>query len=94
MDPMTIQQPRPVLISMIAGALAQAATASLTLHVPGKPPQPLSSRTTDLPGLLRDAPVGTRLVTPDGCSVELTGDGCTISNPGRAMVQAIARISR
>ena len=93
-SPLTLAHPRPVLACKIAGALAQAAIKALTLQAPGGQPQPLTARTTDLPALLRDAPAGTRLTTPDGCVIELGGDACTINNPGRALVQAIARISR
>lgn len=94
MKSMTLNHPRPELACKIAGALAQSATADLTLHTPGKAPTPLTARTTDLPAILRDAPVGTRLLTPQGCIIEITASGCTIRNAGRELVQAMERIDR
>lgn len=92
--PLTLRHPRNALASMIAGALAQAATQSLTLRRPGLPEEVLKPLTTDLPELLRAAPIGTRLLTPDGCAIALTSEGCTISNPSQALVQAVERIDR
>jgi hypothetical protein len=79
---------------MLAGALAQSATASLTIEEPGKARTSLTARTTNLPALLRGAAVGTVLKTPDGCTIALTDTGCTITNPGRHLLQAVERFGR
>ncbi|HYD00706.1 MAG TPA: hypothetical protein VEB22_05715 [Phycisphaerales bacterium] len=89
-----LSEPRAALIRRLAGALAEASTASLTLQEPGSEPRPLAARTTDLPALLRPAPIGTRLKTPDGCTITLTDEGCTISNPGRALLEALGPTNR
>ncbi|MFT3684310.1 MAG: hypothetical protein QM783_05180 [Phycisphaerales bacterium] len=90
----TLTQTRPELVVMLAGALAQSATPSLTIEEPGKPSTPLAPRTTDLPALLRTAAAGTKLRTPDGCTIALTDTGCTITNPGRHLLQAVERFGR
>ncbi|MBY0397250.1 MAG: hypothetical protein K2X91_12410, partial [Thermoleophilia bacterium] len=57
----TLTAPRHELVRTLAGILAEAATPALVLERPGEAPVPLAPRATDLPALLRDAPVGTRL---------------------------------
>lgn len=94
MNAVTINQPRPALIIRLAGALAETSTPSLILCVPGKPPIPLTPRATDLPALLRESPAGTQLATPDGCTITLTENGCSIEHPGAPLVQALGPISR
>ncbi len=50
----------------VAGMLAEAGVRVLLWHEPGETPRRLEARQTDLPGLLRDAPIGTRATDERG----------------------------
>jgi hypothetical protein len=50
----------------LAGMLAEAGITRLELVAPPAPPRELLARDTDLPGLLRSAPLGAVLRTPLG----------------------------
>lgn len=91
---LTIHQAREGLVCRLAGVLAEASTPSLILELPGRQRETLVPRTTDLPAVLRAAPVGTRLLTPGGGTITLTGEGCVIDRPTRGMVEAFEAISR
>lgn len=94
MDALTITLPRADLITRLAGALAETSTPSLVLTLPEKPSLPLTPRTTDLPALLREAPIGTRLATPGGCTITFTENGCSIERPEARLIEALGPICR
>lgn len=75
---------RETLCRAVAGALAELSVQTVRLRLPGGGESPLAARTTDLPGLLRGAPVGAGVVTPDGATVTLEAEGCSVSGPGGA----------
>lgn len=86
--------PRHELGPLLATALAQSGAATLTIQHPAGPARTLTPRVTDLPALLREAPVGTTLTTESGCTITLTDDGCTFFHPSELLIEAIGQICR